>query len=150
MGVSEKALISGDEILEFIPQRAPIVMVDEFFGVDVDGVLSESGLRVSEDNLFYDAEMDSLSDCGVIEHIAQSAALRMGYIYRSNGKDVPLGFIGSVNKLKIFELPRVGERIRTQIRVEQEVMNITLISAESRVADRMVAECRMKIFLQEE
>ncbi len=145
MGVFEKAIISSDEIIDFIPQRAPIVMVDEFFGVDDE--LSRSGLTVAEDNIF--CEVGVLSDCGVIEHIAQSAALRVGYIYKSDGKDIPLGFIGSVNKLKIYYLPRAGETILTDIKVEQEVMNITLISAVSRVGDRIVAECKMKIYLQE-
>lgn len=145
MGVFEKAIISGREITDFIPQRAPIVMVDEFFGVDGD--LSVSGLTVAEDNIF--CEVGVLSDCGVIEHIAQSAALRVGYIYKSAGREVPLGFIGSVNKLKIYALPNIGETLRTEIRVEQEVMNITLISAVSRVADKMIAECKMKIYLQE-
>ncbi len=145
MGVFEKAIISGSEIVEFIPQRAPIVMVDEFFGVEGD--LSVSALTVAEDNVF--CEEGVFSDCGVIEHIAQSAALRVGYIYKSEGREVPLGFIGSVNKVKIYDLPKVGERLRTEIRVEQEVMNITLISAVSRVGERLVAECRMKIYLQE-
>lgn len=30
MGVPEKTLITGEEILEYIPQRPPVVMVDTF------------------------------------------------------------------------------------------------------------------------
>ena len=37
MGVFEKALITGEEILEYIPQRMPIVMVDAFYGIDDRG-----------------------------------------------------------------------------------------------------------------
>ena len=145
MGIFEKTIISSDEIIEFIPQRAPIVMVDAFFGVD--GNVSVSGLTVAVDNIF--CEDGELSDCGVIEHIAQSAALRVGYIYKGEGKDVPLGFIGSVNKLQLHHLPCVGESLRTEIRVEHEVMNISLISAVTRVDEMVVAECKMKIYLQE-
>ena len=145
MGVFEKTIIPADEIVEFIPQRAPIVMVDEFFGVDGD--VSVSGLTVTEHNIF--CEAGELSDCGIIEHIAQSAALRVGYIYRSEGKEVPLGFLGSVNKLQLYYLPCVGETLKTEIKVEQEVMNITLISAVARVGNKVVAECQMKIYLQE-
>ena len=145
MGVFEKTIISADEIVEFIPQRAPIIMVDEFFGVD--GSVSVSGLTVSDGNIF--CEGGELSDCGVIEHIAQSAALRVGYIYKNEEKDVPLGFIGSVNKLQLYSLPCVGESLRTEIRVEHEVMNISLISAVTRVDEMVVAECKMKIYLQE-
>ncbi len=145
MGVSTQAIISDDEVLEFIPQRAPIVMVDEFFGVEDN--LSVSALTVTEDNIF--CEFGALGECGVIEHIAQSAALRVGYLYRTAGREVPIGFIGSVNKFKIYGLPKVSQKLMTEIRVEQEVMNITLISAVVKVEQRVIAECMMKIFLQE-
>ncbi len=145
MGVSTQAIISDDEILEFIPQRAPIVMVDAFFGVEDN--ISATGLTVKSDNIF--CEQGVLSECGVIEHIAQSAAMRMGYIYKSAGKEVPIGFIGSVNKFRIYLQPRVAERLMTQIKVEQELLNITLISARVEIEERLVAECTMKIFLQE-
>ncbi len=145
MGVFEKAIIPADELVEFIPQRAPIVMVDEFYGLDGD--LSMSGLTVSDQNIFCEAGV--LSECGLIEHIAQSAALRMGYLYKSAGKDVPLGYIGSVNKFKLYRMPKVGQSIKTQIRLEQEIMNISLISASCRVEGDLVAECMMKIYLQE-
>ena len=37
-------LLSGDGLLDLIPQRAPIVMVDRFFGMDDYG--SYTGLEV--------------------------------------------------------------------------------------------------------
>ena len=82
MGVPEKALIAADEIVEYIPQRPPIVMADAFYGIGEDGC-ARSGLTVCEDNIF--VEEDALSECGLIEHIAQSAALRAGYMNRSRG-----------------------------------------------------------------
>lgn len=145
MGIFEEAIIMGDEVLEFIPQRAPIVMVDEFFGVDSE--VSISGLTVKRENIF--CEEGVLQECGIIEHIAQSAALRVGYIYKSQGKEIPIGYIGSVSKLKIFHLPKEEETLKTEIRVEQEVFNITLINAKTKVGDLNIAECQMKIFLQE-
>lgn len=145
MGVFEKAVIPADEIVKFIPQRAPIIMVDEFFGVK-DNV-SVSGLTIDAGNIF--CEGDIFSECGVIEHIAQSAAMRMGYIYKNNGKEVPLGYIGSINKFRIFDLPHIGDRLRTEITIEQEIMNISLISAKVLIADKLIAESQMKIYLQE-
>lgn len=145
MGIFEEAIIAGDELLEFIPQRAPIVMVDEFFGVENE--ISFSGLTVKEENIF--CEMGVLQECGIIEHIAQSAALRVGYLYKSEGKEIPIGFIGSVSKLQIFSLPKIDETIKTEIRIEQEVFNITLINAKTKVGERAIAECQMKIYLQQ-
>lgn len=145
MGISTQTIISNEHIIDYIPQRAPIIMVDEFLGVE--DTVSRSALTIAEDNIFVDD--GKLTECGVIEHIAQSAALRMGYLYKSQGKDVPVGFIGSVNKFAIGLSPRVGDRLLTDITIEQELMNISLISAIVCNGDEKIAECKMKIFLQE-
>lgn len=143
MGVSEKTITSYHEIIELIPQRAPMVMIDSFFGIS-DHV-STSALTITKENLFSTDE--GFDECGIMEHIAQSAAARVGYICKNSGEEIPLGYIGSINKCKIYALPQVGKTLITQIRIEQEVMNITLISATVTVNDEVVAECQMKIYL---
>lgn len=106
MGVPEKTLITGEEILEYIPQRPPVVMVDTFYGIDERGC-ARSGLTVTADNLFVaDGVLD---ECGIVEHIAQSAALRAGYMNRTMGRRVQLGYIGAVNDLKVH-FPAAGEQ----------------------------------------
>ena len=45
MGVPEKTLITGEEILEYIPQRPPVVMVDTFYGIDERGVRTQRADR---------------------------------------------------------------------------------------------------------
>lgn len=133
-----------DNILDLIPQRPPIVMVDEFLGIE-EGV-ARTRLTIRADNIFVDD--GRLSECGLIEHIAQSAAARAGYIFRSRGQVVPIGYIGSVNNFEIREHPAVGDTIATAIEVVQEVFNITLIKACCRIGDREIASCKMKIFLE--
>ena len=146
MGVFEKAIIEGDEILNYIPQRAPIVMVDKFFGIN--GEVSCSGLTVVEENIF--CKDGFLQDSGLIEHIAQSAALRIGYAFISQNKAVPIGFIGAVNKLIISKLPMIGEQIKTFISIEQEVFNITLLGAVVKIGNETIAECQMKVATSEQ
>ena len=124
----------------------PIVMADAFYGIGEDGC-ARSGLTVCEDNIF--VEEGALSECGLIEHIAQSAALRAGYMDRSRGEKVRLGYIGAVNDLKVHALPPVGSRLVTTIAVEQAVMNVTLLSARTECGGKPVAECRMKIYMEE-
>ena len=146
MGVPEKTLITGEEILEYIPQRPPVVMVDTFYGIDERGC-ARSGLTVTADNLLVaDGVLD---ECGIVEHIAQSAALRAGYMDRSRGEKVRLGYIGAVNDLKVHALPPVGSRLVTTIVVEQAGMNVTLLSARTECGGKPVAECRMKIYMEE-
>lgn len=132
-----------DSILELIPQRMPIVMIDTFLGVE-DSV-SKSRLTVLEDNIFVNDGI--FSECGLIEHIAQSAAARVGYICKSNNQPVPIGYIGSVNNFELKQNPKVGDVISTTIEIVQEVFNVTLIQAHCYVDDVEVASCRMKIFL---
>ena len=66
------------------------------------------------------------------------------------GAQVPLGFIGSVDKLKIYNLPEVGMKLFTEITVVQEVFDITLVSAQVKAGEELIAECRMKIFIKKE
>lgn len=144
--MNDKAIICGDDILKLIPQRPPIVMVDSFFGIEEDR--SYSGLTVTADNIF--CEAGKLQETGLIEHIAQSAAARIGYLYTQKGEEVPLGFIGSVDKLKVYNLPEIGMKLFTEITVVQEVFDITLIAAQVKVGEELMAECRMKIFIKKE
>ncbi|EGJ99706.1 hypothetical protein [Dysgonomonas gadei] len=144
--MSKLVIIRGEDILNLIPQRPPIVMVDKFYGIEDD--CSYTGLTVSPDNIFI--ENNRFKEPGIIEHIAQSAAARVGYICRQNNVPVPLGFIGSVDKMTIHTLPKVGEDLDTEIKIIQEVAEITLISATVKTGDNLIAECRMKIFLKKE
>ena len=132
-----------DNIIELIPQRAPIVMVEEFLGIEES--VSRSCLTILADNIFVDN--GELSECGLIEHIAQSAAARVGYIFKSKNQPIPLGYIGSVNNFELKAKAKVGERVFTTIEVLQEVFNITLIQARCYVEDVEIASCKMKIFL---
>lgn len=131
------------DILELIPQRMPIVMVDEFLGIEENR--SRTSLTVSGGNIFVDN--GEFSECGLIEHIAQSAAARVGYIFKCKNQAIPIGYIGAVNDFVLVENPKIGDTITTTIEVIQEVFNITLIKALCVVNDREVASCKMKIFL---
>ncbi len=134
-----------NKILELIPQREPIVMIDEFLGME--GNVSRTRFTVREDNIFVDE--GKFSECGLIEHMAQSAAARIGYIFRSKNEPVPIGYIGSVNDFTILESIEVGEVIETTIEVLQEVLGITLVEARCSIGGREVASSKMKIFIKE-
>lgn len=142
----DKPLLEGGGVAALIPQRDPIVLVDRFYGMDKDG--SYTALKIEPSTLFCrDGRFD---ECGLTEHIAQSAAVRVGYLYRRKGEKIPTGFIGSVDKMKYYALPCVGDDLHTCVRVIQEVFDITLISAEVWVGEKRIADGRLKIFLKKE
>lgn len=137
----ETPIVRGADICKYIPQRSPIVMLDSFYGIVENS--SRSALTILEDNIF--VEDGHIIDSGIIEHIAQSGAMQIGYMSISQGLPVPLGFIGSVNKLSINRLPLVGETMMTTIVFEAQVGDITLIGATVRVGDEVIATGKMKV-----
>ena len=121
-------------------------MVDTFFCADEES--AETGLHVQSDNIF--CEGGFLREPGMIEHVAQSAAAFAGYASFTKGEAPKLGFIGEVKKFKIDRLPKVGEFLRTRLRVLGEAAGVTLISAETKSGEEVLATCQMKIFIKED
>ena len=64
------------DVQELLPQRPPFVMIDRLVYNDETTTVTE--FEVKADNLF--AEGDLLNPCALVENIAQTCAVRMGYI----------------------------------------------------------------------
>ncbi len=130
------------DILELLPQRPPFVMVDHL--VDYSETQTTCELTIRKDNVF--CENGELAAAGLIEHIAQTCAARLGYYNKYVLKvGVRLGFIGEVKDLEIVRLPREGETLNTTIVVMQEIFDVTLVNAEVRVGTEVIATTRLKI-----
>jgi predicted hotdog family 3-hydroxylacyl-ACP dehydratase len=137
-------IAQGSEILQFIPQRPPIVMVDKL--ISAADKITVSGLFITDDNIF--VRDGKLQEPGIIENIAQSAALGIGFVYRLRGDKIPLGFIGALKNLQIFSLPECGQEIHTTIEVEYEVFDATIIIGKIFCRKLLIAQTEMKIFLK--
>jgi len=136
-------MISETDILPFIPQRAPFVMIDNLVGCDEQS--ARTTLQVRNDNLFVKAGV--LTEPALVENIAQTAAARIGYICSRENKPVPIGYIAAVQNLVINELPKTGSTVETEIIIKNQVMNVTIISGIARTEGRVMASCEMKIFV---
>ena len=130
------------DILELLPQRPPFVMVDHL--VDYSETQTTCELTIRKDNVF--CENGEFAAAGLIEHIAQTCAARLGYYNKYVLKvGVRLGFIGEVKDLEIVRLPRESETLSTTIVVMQEIFDVTLVNAEVRVGTEVIATTRLKI-----
>ena len=145
MPISSTPIISGKAIQDYIPQRPPIVMVDKFFGIQDNS--SATALTITPDNIFLADGI--LQDGAIVEHIAQSGAMHIGYEHISQGQPVPIGLIGSGNKLTINRLPTVGEELQTSVTIEARVGNVSLIAATVKIADEVIATGKLKVATQE-
>ena len=93
----------SQNILSLIPQAPPFVMIDELL---VSSELSaKTGLTIREDNIF--VQDNCFQEPGLLENIAQTAAARVGYDAKATNTPVPVGYIGAINDVKIFDLPKV-------------------------------------------
>lgn len=137
-------LMKGEELYRLIPQRHPIVEIDVLY--EASATEAHTGLTVCENNYFY--EDGRLSEAGLIEHIAQSAAAFAGYTTYLRGEEPHLGFIGEIKKCKIYELPVLGSDLHTWIKFVSDVNGVSLMTATTIVDVRKVAECQIKIFLR--
>jgi len=138
-------VVKSSEIIDIIPQKAPMVMIGEH--VLTEGNKTVSSLEIEEDNIFCDDQY--FTEPGLIENMAQTAALRMGYPAGQHGKhkEKPaVGYIGAIKKLVIHFLPKIGQTIQTEIKIEQEIMNFSVVKGWITCNGRPVAECEMKIF----
>jgi predicted hotdog family 3-hydroxylacyl-ACP dehydratase len=145
MQVMEANRPEHTDILELIPQRPPMVMVDRL--TVVDGPLAVSVFRLREDNLFI--KDGCFQESGLMENMAQTAAAMNGYRARVRGKKVKNGYIGGIKNLKVHFLPEAGQTLTTRVVEEHQVMNTSILRGEVRAGHRLIASCEMKVFMEE-
>ena len=145
MQITNKIIAGEKDILNFIPQRPPMVMVEKLH--KAEGGQTIGSFEIKEENIF--CKDGYLQEPGLIENIAQTAAVGVGFEYRNEDKNVPTGYIGAVQKLTIHKLPEIGKSIITEINIEHKIFNTTLINGKITCNDELIADCTMKIFLDE-
>lgn len=120
-----------------LPQRPPMVMVDRL--TYIDETLAVTEFEVRADNIFVrDGRLD---ETGLVENVAQTCAARIGYMNR----ELKIGVIGAIRNFETVRLPRVGERLRTEVRVVSEIFGMTLVEGTVECGGERIAGCEMKI-----
>lgn len=138
-------MITTENIESLIPQKPPFVMVDKL--LNFSETTTTTGFKIEADNIF--VEHGFYKEPGLIENIAQTAAARAGYISKTENKPVLVGYIGAVNGLQIFSLPKTGDELITEITIEHQIFDVTLISGKIICNNETIAQCRMKIFINQ-
>jgi len=138
-------MINVENIQSLIPQRPPFVMIDKL--LSFSETTTTTGFSIKADNIF--VENGTLKEPGLVENIAQTAAARAGYVSQTANKPVLVGYIGAVNNLQIFMLPKTGDELITEITIENQIFDVTLISGKITCNGQPVAQCNMKIFINQ-
>ena len=138
-------MITIDNIETLIPQRQPFVMIDKL--LSFSETTTTTGFSIKADNIF--VEDGLFKEPGLVENIAQTAAARAGYVSQTENKPVLVGYIGAVNNLQVFLLPKTGDELITEITIDNQIFDVTLISGKITCNGQPVAQCKMKIFINQ-
>lgn len=141
MNLPEK--LSQIPVTTLIPQRAPMVMISRVVAYKAGEIQTE--LDIDPENIF--VTKGQFTESGMLENIAQTAAAMVGMEAREKGLEVPLGFIGGINKIRVTGFAGVSQRILSQVEILQEVFNITLIRGKCFILNELLLECEMKIVI---
>lgn len=133
-------ITNPEVLLKCIPQRNPIVMVDALISFADHEVVS--GFTVYTHGLF--AKNGTLTEPGLIEHMAQTVALHTGFGFYIKNEQAPTGYIGSIANLKVSRLPVQQEIIVTTVTILHEFSGVTLVNIVSKVQDEVIASGQMK------
>lgn len=132
---------SPEEILKLIPQKPPFVLVDKIYAHSENEIIS--GFTIPENHVLLNSS-GKLSESGIIEHFAQTIALYQGYYYYLKNLPAPVGYIGSIRNIDIFELPEVNQEIRTKLTILNQLMGVTMVSGEVYWGEKLIAQGEMR------
>jgi len=132
----------SDNILLFIPQRQPFVMIDELLYADEETATGK--FLITADNIL--CEDGFFSEAGLLENIAQTVAAGRGYKQQKENNPVAGGYIAGVKNFEVLFLPKINDVLTTVIVVTGKMFNMTAIAGKILLNDLLVAQCEMKIF----
>ncbi|MBA4058016.1 MAG: 3-hydroxyacyl-ACP dehydratase [Marivirga sp.] len=135
-------LATPTEILQFIPQRNPIVMVHELVEASDDHAVTRFSIK--PDNVFVSSGY--FAEPGLVENIAQTAAVHVGYQCSLKNIPIPIGYIAAVKDLKIDGLPSQDSSIITTVKVINKVLDITVVQGKIEQEGKTLCSCEMRIF----
>jgi len=136
-------MIKGLELEKLLPHEHPMLMVDTL--VKSDSEITITNFTIKQDNVFCNNGI--LKEAGLIENMAQTAALRSGYNSKLKNSTVQTGYIASIKNLTILFLPKINEIIETKVIQKTEIGNIKVISAYIKLKEKLIAKCEMTVII---
>lgn len=140
-----KSIIPESKIKELLPQKSPFKMVSHL--VKYDELAVTTGLLIEENNIFI--EDGYFNESGMVENIAQSIALHVSYGYSLKETQAPVGYIGAIKEIKLFDRPQSNSFIITEVEIIKEFMGVTLVEGRILLDNKVMMTAQMKTFLTE-
>ncbi|MCB0651653.1 MAG: hypothetical protein KDC85_10295 [Saprospiraceae bacterium] len=137
------AIVKAEEVTRYIPHRPPLVMVDSLYMCSEKAGIA--GLTIRSNNVF--VTENELQEPGLIEHMAQSMALKMAYEQSLKSSRKFMGFLVVVRDLDIISLPRVGQEVITRAEAVSDHGGLSVAKFRAFVSGKKIAECEMRLLM---
>ncbi|MBD79181.1 MAG: hypothetical protein CL840_09695 [Crocinitomicaceae bacterium] len=116
MSLFDKEQYYGSNVTKLLPHQHPFVLISHL--VEMVGNRAITQFKIPKDHLLI--ENGYLSETGLLENLAQTAALSAGFAYFT-GKEPemgsyqpPMGYMGSIKKIQIQRIPHYSEKLETR------------------------------------
>ena len=146
--------ISHIDISNFLPHRAPMLMVSSVLEIDENSVATQ--YHITQNCVFL--KKGNLSETGLIENAAQAASGVVGQSFfekddlEGTGNKL-VGYISSIKKVEIFQLPKIGETIVTKAKLLSrfDTGEVTMCSLETEtfLAEKLIVSSTMNFLIHE-
>jgi len=136
-------ILSAEQVAELIPQKAPMVMVGAL--LYIDSKTTVCNFTIPNNHILL--ESGNLQRTALIENMAQTAAVRAGYLAQQAGTEPKTGFIGAIKNFDVFMDVKAGQTIVTSIENTSEVFNASMVEGKIEMDGVLIASGEMKIFL---
>lgn len=142
------------DISNFLPHKAPFLMVDKVISIGHDHVTTI--FQIQEDCIFQ--KNNVFIEVGMIENAAQTCSAILGKSYfdqddKEGKKTKLIGFISALKKVHIHSCPEVGTMIRSEAsivsRFEAEAYKISSMKCTIYEGEKELLSCEMNLFIQE-
>lgn len=153
--MSEVLKDTSVNINDFLPHRAPMLMVDVLEEITATSVISV--FKISEENVF--VENNNFSEVGLIENAAQTCSSIVGQtFFFTEDKEIKenvklVGFISGIKKANVYMLPKVNETIKTLAtlvsRFDSDEYSICTMKCETFQDDNLLLQAEINLFIQE-
>jgi len=129
-------LLTGKALWAYLHQRPPMLLVDALW--QVDATQAQTSLTITTNTLF--VQHGQFQAPGLLEHIAQTAAVRAGWMARQAQQAPPMGYVAAIKNATIHHLPIVGDTLNTKILRNYQTDSFLLFQGFVYVKGQLMAE----------
>ena len=120
-------------------------MVDSLLSASEEKIVTD--FEIQKENVFL--KEDVFMAYGMIENIAQSAALGLAYLNPGSERVLGEGFLAGISKLNVFGLPEIQDNISTSIVPQVYFDNMVMLSGEVEANGKLLLDCEIKLVSNE-